>query len=296
MAEKAKMTAAQSDDRTPNARSGAPAPAMIGSAVTTGAAVREPGASPGRSRRCEGRRSPRRNATGPRRAGKAAREGAPSQKTCRLPVPNPSRKEDSCVTDVRSFSLPFSVALCALAPAALGATVTVRVEGKTPSIFGSPVNRSSADERARRRSTLASTLGEFYYQVTQTSFGTYVSQIGRYPASGATGWVFKVNGVSPPVGADQVSLKDGDEVLWYYATFGATGGPPTLQLKAAGGNCYLVASVERPGQGRLRQRAPRCTVDGRRFRTGAGRACVGKHVGARAGVRSPAPSGRTPEE
>ena len=53
--------------------------------------MREPGASPGRSRRCEGRRSP---ATKPlARAGKAAREGAPSQKTCRAPhIQNPSRK------------------------------------------------------------------------------------------------------------------------------------------------------------------------------------------------------------
>ena len=62
-----------------------------------------------------------------------------------------------------------------------------------------------------------------------------MSQIGRYPGAGSAGWVFKVNGASPPVGADQVVLKDGDEVLWYYATFGATGGPPTLSLKAGGG-------------------------------------------------------------
>ncbi len=51
----------------------------------TRSAVREPGASPGRSRRCEGRRSPATTPLAPRdRAGKAVGEGAPSQKTCRL--------------------------------------------------------------------------------------------------------------------------------------------------------------------------------------------------------------------
>ena len=49
----------------------------------------------------------------------------------------------------------------------------------------------------------------------------------------SSGWVFKVDNASPPVGADQVTLKDGDTVLWYYADFGPTGGPPTLEVKAA---------------------------------------------------------------
>ena len=56
----------------------------------------------------------------------------------------------------------------------------------------------------------ASLAGEFYYHVTQASFGQYVDQIGRYPGAGSTGWVFKVNNASPPVGADKVMLKDGD--------------------------------------------------------------------------------------
>ena len=107
---------------------------------------------------------------------------------------------------------------------ALGATVTVRVEGKTQPIFGSvPVKVDAPNALAAL--DVASALGEFYVQVTQASFGPYVSQIGRYPGAGVAGWVFKVNGVSPPVGADQVTLKDGDEVLWYYATFSDTGGP-----------------------------------------------------------------------
>src|SRR5206468_3036895 len=83
----------------------------------------------------------------------------------------------------------------------------------------------------------AATRGEFYYHVQQSSFGAYVDQIGLYPAGGQAGWVFKVNGVSPPVGADQVQLADGDVVLWYWAEFGPAGGPPPPRAApgAAGG-------------------------------------------------------------
>ena len=47
--------------------------------------MREPGASPGRSRRCEGRCSPATTPLALASGGKAAGEGAPSQKTCRAP-------------------------------------------------------------------------------------------------------------------------------------------------------------------------------------------------------------------
>ena len=166
----------------------------------------------------------------------------------------------------------------ALAATALGATVTVRVEGKTRPIFGSVPVKVDAPN-ALVALDAASTLGEFYAQVTHASFGSYVSQIGRYPGAGSSGWVFKVNGVSPPVGADQVVLKDGDEVLWYFATFGATGGPKTLSLKAAGGNCYTTMAVDDLGKASAASGAL-VKVDGRRFTAdSAGRACVGRHVG-----------------
>ena len=166
----------------------------------------------------------------------------------------------------------------ALAATAFGASVTVRVEGKTQPIFGSlPVKVNAPN--AMIALDLASTLGEFYAQITQSSFGPYVSQIGRYPGAGSAGWVFKVNGASPPVGADQVVLKDGDEVLWYYATFGATGGPKTLSLKAAGGNCYTATTFDDAGKAAAAAGA-QVKVDGRRAKADAtGKACVGRHVG-----------------
>ncbi|MHB1244584.1 MAG: DUF4430 domain-containing protein [Gaiellaceae bacterium] len=172
----------------------------------------------------------------------------------------------------------------ALTSTALAATVQIRVEGKTQTIFGAQQPRVSADN-ALQALDLASTAGEFHYAVTTSSFGDYVSQIGKYPAAGSAGWVFKVNGVSPPVGADKVELKDGDVVLWYYAVFGAAGGPPTLELQRLPGNCYLVQSVNDAGR-RTRAASATLVADGKRFRTRNGRACIGRHTGL---VRAVAP-------
>jgi hypothetical protein len=169
------------------------------------------------------------------------------------------------------------VLLVALAPAALAANVKIRVEGKTTTIFGAAQPRVTADN-ALQALDVASTAGEFYYGMTTSSFGDYVSQIGKYPAAGTSGWAFKVNGVSPPVGADKVALKEGDVVLWYFATFGTAGGPPTLELQRLPGNCYVVQSVNDAGK-KARAATATLVADGKRFRTSNGRGCVGKHVG-----------------
>src|SRR6185295_20138057 len=99
-------------------------------------------------------------------------------------------------------------------PAALALRVHVRVEGKTQTIYGSTEPTLNVDANALDALESASFAGEFFYHVTQTSFGPFVDQIGRYAGSASTGWVFKVNGISPPVGADKVTVKDGDTVLW----------------------------------------------------------------------------------
>ena len=171
-----------------------------------------------------------------------------------------------------------------LTPTALAASVKIRVEGKTQTIFG-PSQPGVIADNALQALDVASTAGEFYYALTASSFGDYVSQIGKYAAGGSAGWVFKVNGVSPQVGADKVVLKDGDVVLWYYATFGSTGGPPTLDLQRLPRNCYLVQSVNDLGK-RSTAATAVLSADGRRFRTRAGRACIGRHVGL---VRATAP-------
>ena len=173
-----------------------------------------------------------------------------------------------------------------LAEAALGVNVKVRVEGKTQTIYGA-AEPTIGTTGAFALDTLeaASSRGEFYYHVTQFSFGPFVDQIGRFKAEGSDGWTFKVNGVSPQVGADKVPVKDGDVVLWYWATFGPTGGPPTLVLRHTKKNCYAVTAQDDTGRAQAAAGAV-LLVDGKRRSTRAGRACIGRHVGLVRAIRT----------
>ena len=182
---------------------------------------------------------------------------------------------------MRIHPLTFLVALVCAAvaiPSALAARVHVRVEGKTTTIFGAAEPRVEA-ANALAALEAASVRGEFYYHVTQTAFGPYVDHIGRFGAGATNGWVFKVNGASPPVGADKIELRNGDRVLWYWAQFGIVpGGPPTLHLERLRGGCYRVLARNDAGA----PAAPRrlhLRVDGRSVAVRRGRACPGPHRG-----------------
>ena len=167
-------------------------------------------------------------------------------------------------------------AALAVAPFAAAAVVHIRVEGKTVTIFGSAEPRVSATTPLEALQT-ASRAAEFYVHVT-AAFGNCVDQVGLYGGTGSDGWVFKVNGVSPPVGADQVQLKDGDVVEWYYASFGPTGGPPTLVVKPAAKGCYAAAGLDDTGA----QKVPSGLVyhvDGRVIPAAAGHICFTKPHG-----------------
>ena len=178
----------------------------------------------------------------------------------------------------RLFVLSSLALLAAIVVAAASAAVVrVRVEGRNATIFGQTEPRASG-ANALDVLESASVAGEFYYHVTDSSFGRDVDQIGRYAGTGTSGWVFKVNGVSPPVGADKVELKDGDTVLWYYATFGDKGGPPTLKLTAAPGGCYRAAGQDDAGKP-VAVDGVFLQVDARVVKTSAGRACPGPHRG-----------------
>ena len=166
----------------------------------------------------------------------------------------------------------------ALVPAALAVKVHVRVEGKTRTIFGATSPLVDVQANALEALESASALGEFFYHVTQTSFGPYVDQIGRYAAAGQTGWVFKVNGASPPVGADKVQLKAGDTVLWYWAQFGVAGGPKTLSLSRSG-RCYTAVAQDDNGKPAPAAGAVLHVGSTRTVTTRNGRACIGPHRG-----------------
>jgi len=184
------------------------------------------------------------------------------------------------------------VAALIVVPAALAVRAHVRIEGKTRTIFGPTaplINVTSPRANPLPESALdaletASFLGEFYYHVTTSSFGPYVDQIGRYAAAGQTGWVYKLNGVSPPVGAAEARLKEGDTVLWYWAQFGVAGGPKTLVLDhVAGSSCYRVRAQDDKGNlsaalGAVLHVGGKRTVQ-TQGATQAAVACVGPHRG-----------------
>ncbi len=208
-----------------------------------------------------------------------AEGGAPSQKTFRAAAQPEPLAEGGFV--FRRLIVLAGVALlaCALAAPAFALRVKVRVEGKTTTIFGSVEPTLTTGPNALSALDAASVVGEFYYHVRSTSFGPFVDQIGLYPSAGASGWSYKINGVWPPVGADQATLKDGDTVLWYWSTFTETGGSPTLLLrKRSSKNCYTVLSQNDQGVSAPATGA-RLLIDGRSVKTKAGRGCVGKHRG-----------------
>ena len=154
------------------------------------------------------------------------------------------------------------VAAAAVASPAVGLTVHVRVEGARTSIYGAHEPRLSvftgalaADDGSVHTLTqptalgaleAASRKGEFYYRLQNASFGLYVDRIGRREAAGSAGWVYKVNGVSPPVGADNYVVREGDHVVWYWADF-AGGSPATLDVVRRGRECFRAFAVDDQG-------------------------------------------------
>lgn len=200
----------------------------------------------------------------------------------------------------RSLALTAVVAaILVLVPAALAARVHVRVEGKTQTIFGTGEPTLNVKANVLDALESASLAGEFFYHVSTTAFGPYVDQIGRYPASGSSGWVFKVNGIVPPVGADQVTLKNGDTVLWYWATFNGPAGPLTLEVETSivkGKRCFFATGRNDAGRS-SRLRGVVFTLNGRRVGSSTGVVCtqLGRYtvrVAKTGAVRSRTYSGR----
>ena len=119
----------------------------------------------------------------------------------------------------------------------LTATVNVRIEGMNDTVWCGDVTFSS--------SVLVATDGSIHYLNEPTAlgaldcanesggfgyvlehhpvYGLYVSEINSEPPIGWDGWMYRVNYVSPWVGAGEYTLYGGEDVLWY---FGAWTAPP----------------------------------------------------------------------
>jgi hypothetical protein len=183
-------------------------------------------------------------------------------------------------------------------PTAVGAVpVSVRVEGKTQTIYGSAEPRVQATSTALDALVAAAGRGEFYYHLVTSSLGSYIDQIGLYPATSTGGWMFKVNGAQPPVGAGTVTLKSGDRVLWYWADFDPVtfAGPKTLLLAHSKLSqterarvrrshkplyCYAVSAQDDKGVTTPALGAVLQAGSGRAVKTKNARACLGAHTGS----------------
>ena len=179
-----------------------------------------------------------------------------------------------------------------LVASAVAARVHVRVEGKyatlagraeplvtpTTGTFSPPDGPALTLPQPTALGALdrVTQLWEVYYRVQSTGFGPYVDRIGRRAAAGAAGWVYKVNGVSPPVGADQYVVRAGDRVLWYWADFSA-GSPKTLDLRRASTNCFRAWALDDNGVA-VRAKDVFFKVDGgrRHVASASGRICLGR--------------------
>ena len=195
------------------------------------------------------------------RAGKAAREGAPSQKTCRLAATRTPRGRRIRVSTSPSSLVAGRVgSLSSLAGSAAAASVHVRVEGKTQTIFGSDPAARRPRANALDALEAASRAGEFYYHVTRPrSAPTSTRSAATRPAA-QSGWVFKVNGVSPPVGADQVELEGRrHRALVLRAVRRRRRAADARCSRARRRSCYRVDAQDDNGQARRRARrvAPR---------------------------------------
>lgn len=123
------------------------------------------------------------------------------------------------------------------APAWADARVKVRVEGADSTVWAGSVNvgtsvltdKDGATHTVSGKAlcTLdeAARLGAFPYQLQSFAWGLFIDGVNdewSVLAPPYPGWLYRVNGVSPPVGADALDVSDGDEVLWYYGTYDAS--------------------------------------------------------------------------
>ena len=118
----------------------------------------------------------------------------------------------------------------------LTATVNVRIEGKDDMVWCGDVTFSSSvltasdgsiyylnEPMALGALDCANESGGFGYVLENSVYGLYVSEINSEPPIGLDGWMYRVDYVSPWVGAGEYTLYGDEDVLWY---FGAWTAPP----------------------------------------------------------------------
>lgn len=92
----------------------------------------------------------------------------------------------------------------------------LRIEGQNGNICDTYIDGGTALDAIKN----ASSKCEYSYEITESTFGAYLSKINDEAAAGMSGWMYFVNNVAPMVGAGDYVLSAGDKILWYYGGWG----------------------------------------------------------------------------
>lgn len=90
-----------------------------------------------------------------------------------------------------------------------------RIEGSEEQICAGSIAGKTALDIIKNASGMCG----YTYHIADMSWGLYLDQINSDAAQGLIGWLYLVNNISPPYGADNYILQTGDNVLWYYGDF-----------------------------------------------------------------------------
>ncbi len=88
----------------------------------------------------------------------------------------------------------------------------LRIEGSNSTICEGYFVAANALEIVQK----AADICDFTYEIEQTSFGPYLKKINNDEAQGMLGWLYRVDWLSPPMGAIDFNLTSGQKVLWYF--------------------------------------------------------------------------------
>lgn len=92
----------------------------------------------------------------------------------------------------------------------------LRIEGASTTYCDADVEAVNALEIVEHGAAICG----YTYVIEQTSFGPYLTAINNEAAEGTNGWLYRVNWLSPALGANNYPLEDNDEVLWYFGEWG----------------------------------------------------------------------------
>lgn len=91
---------------------------------------------------------------------------------------------------------------------------------------------------------LASTQGDFTYELINSSFGLYLNRVGDFTADAEQFWLYYVNDTSAMVGLSEYDLSEGDELLFTFGEYPSSPLRLNVKKKQATTKREVVATVK----------------------------------------------------